>query len=141
MTYTIKQFADMFDTTEHTIRYYTDIQLLPCQRDSQNRRIFDENAVHWMQTISCLKQCGTPLKDIQEYCRLCQLEETEENLYARYQIILRQRSAAYKKAAEAQATVAFIDKKVKHYEEIFSHRLPDKLPQKQPAGREDESTS
>ena len=29
MTYTVKEFADMFHTTEHTIRYYTDINLLP----------------------------------------------------------------------------------------------------------------
>ena len=25
MIYTLKQFAEMFHTTEHTIRYYTDI--------------------------------------------------------------------------------------------------------------------
>lgn len=127
MTYTIKQFASMFNTTEHTIRYYTDIQLLPCQRDSQNHRIFDDDAVHWMQAITYLKRCGTPLKDIQEYCRLCRLEETQENVKARYQIILRQRDAAHKKAAEAQAAAAFIDKKVKHYQEILSCRIPDDM--------------
>ena len=125
MTYTIKQFAAMFNTTEHTIRYYTDIQLLPCQRDGQNHRTFDENAVHWMQAITYLKRCGTPLKDIQEYCRLCRLEETDENLKARYQIILRQHNAAHKKAAEAQAAAAFIDEKVKHYQDILSRRIPD----------------
>ncbi|HIT05820.1 MAG TPA: MerR family transcriptional regulator [Candidatus Scybalocola faecipullorum] len=31
MIYTLKQFAEMFNTTEHTIRYYTDINLLPCR--------------------------------------------------------------------------------------------------------------
>ena len=40
MIYTLKQFAEMFHTTEHTIRYYTDINLLPCQRDKRNRRHF-----------------------------------------------------------------------------------------------------
>lgn len=125
MTYTIKQFASLFNTTEHTLRYYTDIQLLPCQRDSLNRRIFDDTSVNWMQAITYLKRCGTPLKDIQEYCRLCHLEETEENLNARYQIILRQRNAAHKKAEEAQATAAFIDQKVKHYEDILSRRISD----------------
>lgn len=131
MTYTIKQFARLFGTTEHTLRYYTNIQLLPCRRDSQNHRIFDDTAVNWMQAITYLKQCGTPLKDIQEYCRLCRLEETEENLNARYQIILRQRDAAHKKAAEAQATAAFIDQKVKHYEDILSRRIPDDTNPKQ----------
>lgn len=53
MTYTIKQFAELFHTSEHTIRYYTDIELLPCRRDKGNRRVFDEESVNWMQGITC----------------------------------------------------------------------------------------
>lgn len=34
--YTLKQFAAMFHATQHTIRYYTDIGLLPCGRDRAN---------------------------------------------------------------------------------------------------------
>ncbi len=125
MDYTIKQFAKKFNTTEHTIRYYTDIQLLPCRRDERNRRIFDEESVNWMQGITYLKKCGAPLKDIKRYCHLCRLEGSEENLRARYQIILDQRDKAHKKAAEANATAAFMDQKVKHYEDILSGRIPD----------------
>ena len=36
MSYTVKQFG----TTEHTVRYCTDIGLLPCRRDGGNRRVF-----------------------------------------------------------------------------------------------------
>ena len=97
MIYTLKQFAEMFHTTEHTIRYYTDISLLPCRRDKGNRRIFDEESVNWMQGIVCLKGCGASIEDIKEYCDLCRLPESEETLYARYQIILRQREQAYKR--------------------------------------------
>lgn len=125
MNYTIKQFAEMFHTTEHTIRYYTDIGLLPCERDSGNRRVFNEESANWMRGISYLKCCGTSIKDIQEYCRLCRLEESEENLRARYQIILRQREEVHKKAAEAKATAAYMDFKVKHYEDILAGLLPD----------------
>lgn len=125
MQYTIKQFAELFHTTEHTIRYYTDIQLLPCQRDSANRRIFDEESVNWMQGIICLKRCGAPLQVIREYCRLCRLEESEENLKARYRIILMQRERVRKKAEEAAATAAYMDQKVKHYEDILSGHIPD----------------
>ncbi|MEY8390932.1 MerR family transcriptional regulator [Lachnospiraceae bacterium] len=125
MTYTIKQFADMFQTTEHTIRYYTDIQLLPCQRDGGNRRIFNEESVNWMHGITYLKNCGASIKDIQSYCRLCRLEESEENLRARYEIILRQQKQAHKKAAEAIATAEYMDHKVKHYEEILAGLIPD----------------
>lgn len=127
MQYTIKQFADMFHTTEHTIRYYTDIHLLPCQRDKSNHRIFDEESVNWMRGITYLKRCGASLKDIQEYCRLCRLEESEENLRARYQIIRRQYERAQKKAEEAKATAAYMEQKVKHYEDILAGLVPDDM--------------
>lgn len=125
MIYTLKQFAEMFHTTEHTIRYYTDINLLPCQRDKRNRRIFNEESVNWMQGIACLKGCGASIEDIKEYCDLCRLPESRETLYARYQIILRQREQAYKRIEEAKATAAYMDEKVQHYEQILSSSIPD----------------
>ena len=115
----------MFHTTEHTIRYYTDINLLPCQRDQGNRRIFNEESVNWMQGIACLKGCGASIADMKEYCDLCRLPESRETLYARYQIILRQRERAYQRIEEAKATAAYMDEKVQHYEQILSGLLPD----------------
>lgn len=125
MIYTLKQFAEMFHVTEHTIRYYTDINLLPCGRDKANRRIFDEESVNWMQGIACLKGCGASIEDIKEYCDLCRLPESRETLYARYQIILRQREQAYQRIEEAKATAAYMDEKVQHYEQILSGLIPD----------------
>lgn len=125
MYYTIRQFAEMFHTTEHTIRYYTDIDLLPCQRDGGNRRVFDEESINWMQGITCLKNCGASIEDIKECCRLCHLEENEENLTARYQIFLKQRDEAYKRLEEAKATVEYMNHKVKHYEDILAGLVPD----------------
>ena len=125
MIYTLKQFAEMFHTTEHTLRYYTDIHLLPCQRDKGNRRIFNEESVNWMQGIACLKGCGASIEDIKKYCDLCRLPESRETLYARYQIILRQREQAYQRIEEAKATAAYMDEKVQHYEQILSGLIPD----------------
>lgn len=125
MNYTIKQFAALFHTTEHTLRYYTDIQLLPCQRDSQNRRIFNDESVNWMRGITYLKRCGASIKDIQEYCRLCRLEESRENLIARYRIIQKQCEQAHQKAEQANAVAAYMDCKRKHYEDILAGLIPD----------------
>lgn len=125
MTYTIKEFAKMFHVSEHTLRYYTDIKLLPCQRVSRNRRVFDEESVNWMQGIQCLKGCGASIEEIKEYCQLCLLEGSEENLKARYQIILDQREKAYKRLEEAKATVKYMDDKVLHYEKILAGLAPD----------------
>ena len=125
MYYTIKQMAQMFDVTEHTLRYYTDQGLLPCERDGGNRRVFNEESINWMQGIKCLKGCGASIEDIREYCRLCQLPESEENLRARYAIILKQREEAYKKVEEAKRTAEYMDNKVSHYEAVLAGLAPD----------------
>ena len=78
-----------------------------------------------MQGIQCLKGCGASIEDIQEYCRLCPLEESEENLRARYVIILKQREEAYKRLEEVKATVKYMDDKVAHYEAILAGLAPD----------------
>lgn len=125
MNYTMKQMAEMFDVKEHTLRFYTDKGLLPCERDAGNRRIFNEESVNWMQGIKCLKGCGASIEDIQEYCRLCLMEESEKNLRARYEIILKQRDAAYNRLEEAKETVKYMDDKVAHYEDILAGIAPD----------------
>ena len=78
-----------------------------------------------MQGIKCLRGCGASIEDIQEYCRLCLLEESEENLWARYAIILKQRAEARKRPEEAEATVRYMDDKVAHYEAILAGLAPD----------------
>ena len=125
MYYTIKQMAEMFGVTEHTLRFYTDKGLLPCERDGGNRRVFNEESVNWMQGIKCLKGCGASIEDIQEYCRLCLLEESETNLRARYAIIVKQRAEAYKRVEAAKATAKYMDEKVAHYEAILAGLAPD----------------
>jgi len=109
MYYTIRQMAELFGVTEHTLRFYTDKGLLPCTRDGGNRRVFNEESVNWMQGIQCLKGCGASIEDIQEYCRLCLLEESEENLRSRYAIICKQREEAYRRLEEAKATVKYME--------------------------------
>lgn len=125
MYYTMKQMAKMFDVTEHTLRFYTDQGLLPCERDGSNRRIFNDESVNWMHGIKCLKGCGASIEDIREYCRLCLLEESEENLRARYAIIKKQREEACKRLEEARATLKYMDDKVAHYEAILAGSAPD----------------
>ena len=78
-----------------------------------------------MQGIKCLKGCGASIEDIQEYCRLCLLEESAENLRARYAIIAKQRAEAYKRVAEAKATAKYMDEKAAHYEAILAGLAPD----------------
>ena len=59
------------------------------------------------------------------HCRLCLLEESEENLRSRYTIIRKQREEAYRRLEEAKATVKYMEDKAAHYEAILAGLAPD----------------
>ena len=42
MMYTVKEISELLDMTEHTIRYYTDMGLVPSiKRDKNGNRLFE----------------------------------------------------------------------------------------------------
>ena len=87
--------------------------------------MLDEESANWLQGILCLKGCGASLEDIREYCRLCLQGASEDNLRARYAIILKQREEACRRLAEARATVDYLEEKAAHYETILAGLAPD----------------
>lgn len=125
MNYSVKQMAELFNVTEHTVRYYTDIGLLPCERDRNNRRVFTETSVNWLQGIICLRGCGFSMEEISRYCELCRKEENEENLRLRYEMIADAENRAEIAVKEAKKVLDYTKKKVLHYEEILSGEKPD----------------
>ena len=123
MTYTVKELADQTGVTQHAIRFYTDQGLLPCRRDKNNHRVFDDESVNWLNSIQCLRKCGISIGDIRTYCRLC--AEGDGRLPERYAFILKQRELAYRRLREAQEVVNYMEHKVRHYEDVMSHIIPD----------------
>lgn len=123
MKYTMKQVARMLDMSEHTIRYYTDLELFPCKRDNGNRRVFDEEAINWLIGIKNLKVCGMSVEAIKQYCNLCMLGDS--SIEERYQIILEQKKIALMKLEDAQKAVDYMEQKSEHYKAILEKQIPD----------------
>lgn len=124
MTYTVKEIAEKMGMTEHTIRFYTDQGLLPCTRDQNNRRVFDEESLSWLRGIRCLRKCGVSIGGIRIYSDLC-LSGSPDALEKRYQFIKEQRALAYRHLKEAQELADYMDAKVRHYEDILAGKLSD----------------
>ncbi|KUJ30754.1 hypothetical protein AR437_07070 [Christensenella hongkongensis] len=123
MEYSIKQVAGMLNITEHTIRYYTDINLFPCRRGRGNRRIFDEESVNWLIGIKNLRACGMSIESIKEYCDLCLRGEDE--IARRFEIIQEQMKIAKSRLDDAQRVYDYMVQKVGHYQEIMDKRIAD----------------
>jgi len=68
MNYTIGQVAKMNHLTISQIRYYDDQGLFPfLQRTEKGDRIFDDEALKYLEMILCLKNTGMPIKQIKQF--------------------------------------------------------------------------
>lgn len=122
--YTVKEVAKLLNLTEHTIRYYTDKDLVPSvKRDKNNNRLFNEDSINWLTGIKYLKATGMSLEDIKEYVDLCL--KGDSTVPERYEIILKQKSIAEAQLEEAEKRVEYMKQKVKHYSDIVNNKIPD----------------
>lgn len=123
--YTLKEVCQMLDMTEHTLRYYTDIEVIPnVKRDKNNHRIFDDQAIEWLRGTKYLRGLGMSIEAIKEYHKLCQ-EDGDEAVKQRYQIILAQQKIAEKELEYAKQRLAFIQKKAANELAIINHDITD----------------
>lgn len=122
--YTVKDISGILGLTEHTVRYYTDIGLVPnMKRDKNNIRVFDEEAVNWLTGVKYLKQCGMSIEDIKGYVNLCLAGE--DTIQERYEIILRYEAIAKAQLEEAKERLNYMSKKASHYLDIVNKVIPD----------------
>lgn len=116
--YSVKEVSNKFNISEHTVRYYTDIGLIPTlKRDKNNKRIFDEDSLNWLSLILCFRNCGMSIESIKEYERLCSLGDS--TIEDRYNIILDQQKLAEETYENAKKTLDTINNKVKYYQKIL----------------------
>lgn len=122
--YTIKDISKLFNLTEHTIRYYCDMNLLPVKRDKRNRRVFDNESLNWFKTIKCLRGCGMSIHAIKQYSDLCL--SGDSNLKQRYDIIKSQLPLVKQQYEEAKKRLDYINYKISIYEDMMAGKIPDK---------------
>lgn len=62
--YTVKEMADLLDTSEHTIRYYDKENMFPfITRDAKNRRLFSKLDAFLGRSINCFRNEGLSLEE------------------------------------------------------------------------------
>lgn len=123
--YTVKEIAKCLDMTEHTVRYYTDMGLVPSlQRDKNGNRLFDEESKNWLIGIKNLRGSGMSIKAIKEYVNLCL--EGDATIEVRYDIILEQKKQLEEQLKEMNQRYQYIEQKANMYLDIMNHRIPDK---------------
>ncbi|WP_173021237.1 MerR family transcriptional regulator [Secundilactobacillus folii] len=112
----VKDVAQLLNISAYTVRYYTDQGLVPSvQRNINNQRVFNQDAVNWLRADLCLRETGMTIAHLREYVNMCL--EGEDTIPDRYQIILAQQREAQKQLTAAQERVDYLARKVKMYQE------------------------
>lgn len=110
--------------TEHTVRYYTDMGLVPTlKRDKNGNRIFDENSKNWLIGIKNLRGSGMSIKAVKDYVNLCL--EGESTLEMRYKIIIEQKKKLEEQLKEMNERYEYIQYKENWYLDIMNNNIQD----------------
>lgn len=131
--YTVKEVAELFGVSVHTVRYYDDKGLIPgTKRNVANQRLFDDMEVEWLFVSLTLKNTGLSLKDVKHYIELYQ--QGDSTLPERYEIMKKQKEKTLQEMEELKLRLAVLYRKIDHYgkllegeEDTWSHEYMQKL--------------
>lgn len=123
MTYTMMQTCKQTGMTYQALKFYCNEGLVPnVKRDANNRRIFDERDVAWINSLTCLKKCGMSIQEMKEYLDLCM--QGESTIPQRKQTLAKKQEALYAAVRELQESIAYIDWKQNFYDDVLSGKRP-----------------
>ncbi len=121
--YTMKEVCEKLDMTYETLKYYCNEGLVPnVKRDKNNHRIFDENTVNWISSLSCLKKCGMSIQDMKKYLAYCL--QGKSSIPQRKEMLALQRKFLVNKINELNESIDYIDWKQNFYDDVMSGKIP-----------------
>lgn len=118
-TYSMKQTCEKTNLTYDTLKYYCNEGLIPnVKRDKNNYRIFTDKDIEWINSLSCLKNCGMSIAEMKLYLELCLKGET--SIPERKKILDKKLKQLEDKKQQIQESIDYINWKHKFYDDILS---------------------
>lgn len=115
MNWTMAEVSEMYSISEHTLRYYDNIKLIPgVIRDDRGVRLFTDDAVGWMRYIISFRSTGMPIKDVRKYIELT--ETGNDTLPTRIEMLKNQAEKVDQQIAQLQSQREIILDKLHKYQ-------------------------
>ena len=110
----IAKVSEQFDISSDTLRYYERIGLLPpVNRNDSGIRDFTELDLKRVEFVKCMRRAGLPIEVLIEYYGL--VEQGDETIEARKEILKEQRAQIVSRMEEMQKTLDLLDHKIGIY--------------------------
>lgn len=123
MLYTMMQTCQNTNMTYQALKFYCNEGLVPnVKRDKNNRRVFDDRDIAWINSLVCLKKCGMSIQEMKEYLSLCL--QGESTIPQRKVMLAQKQEALRASIQELQESVAYIDWKQNFYDEVLARKRP-----------------
>lgn len=120
--YTMKDVCRETGMTYEALKFYCNEGLVPnVKRDANNHRVFDDRDIAWIKSLTCLKSCGMSIQEMKTYIELCL--QGERSIPDRKAILARKHAELLDKIADFQASIDYIDKKQRFYDDVQAGRV------------------
>ncbi len=117
--YSMKETCEKVGMSYQTLKFYCNQGLIPnVKRDKNNYRIFDDNNIGWIKSLSCLKKCGMSIEEIKKYLDLCQ--RGESTIPKRKVLLDIKRKKLIEELSQIQQSIDYIDWKQGFYDDVLS---------------------
>ena len=118
----MKQACEKTGLSYETLKFYCNQGLVPnVKRDHQNRRIFDDRDIAWINSLNCLKNCNMGIAEMKEYLALCL--QGEGTIPERKVILETKRKSLEKVCRRIEDAIAYIDWKQGFYDDVLSGKI------------------
>lgn len=115
----MKQACRQTGLSYETLKFYCNQGLVPnVKRDEQNRRIFSDRDIRWINSLGCLKNCGMGIQEMRQYLQLCL--EGPSSIPERKVILEEKRLELEQELKRVQDSIAYIDWKQQFYDEVLA---------------------
>lgn len=120
--YSMKEVCNKTGMTYETLKYYCNEGLIPnVKRDVNNYRVFDDKDIAWIDSLSCLKQCGMGISEMKEYIELCL--QGVSSIPTRKIILDKKKELLLKKLKEVNDSINYIDNKQNFYDDVLAGEI------------------
>ena len=121
--YTMMQVCKEANMTYQTLKYYCNEGLVPnVKRDRNNRRVFDERDLKWIQDLVCLKKCSMSIQEMKEYLNLCL--QGASTIPQRKEMLSQKQLHLRESIRELEDCISYIDWKQNFYDDVLSGKRP-----------------
>ena len=118
----MKETCKKVGMTYETLKYYCNEGLIPnVKRDKNNYRIFDDNNIAWIKSLTCLKKCNMSIEEMKQYLALCL--KGESTIPERQVIIEEKKKQLLKEMSDLQESLDFLNWKETFYNDVLSGKI------------------